>query len=209
MANVTDVARFKPLLRLPPRPGVSDVPKLYRVLCSRLNCRGQLGTLDCFENPGPVRENIGRSGFEALDRLLEDCWKSVSSHESFYHIGVPAGYVRSPDAAWRLGRHAARRHDHAPRRPRWTPLASDGRAYRRRDGELILPGGVALSDKEEMHQQLQKMGMKSADMHWQYEPVSLGEVVTIECSRCHTLSHFVVRPSAEVLKEVNRRKHSV
>lgn len=169
-----------------PKPRFGEpcpVVTVWRMLCGYTTCRGVLGMFDCAEEP-----------------------------EGRYVLGLSAAYIRATSASntWRIGRHAARRHNFTPRRPRHSGDSSEARAYRTRDGELILPGGSSVSEVLESRKRIGKPRDPFArydplGSHGVFEDVALGATVTIECSRCHALSHFVVRPSIEIFEEEVKR----
>lgn len=178
-------ARFKPKdwdTRSGRRERPSDVPFTFRVLCGYQNCRGMLAQLGC-------------------DAIMPSSSDVGYTHGNW--IAVADGYVQVEPNVWRLGRHAAKQPRHQPRRPRYTPFSSAEAARRRRNGLVILPGGSSVYDV-----QVSRRVAPQTRLDCVFEPVALGSTIMIECGRCHALSQFVVRPSAEILdQEVKRRAH--
>ena len=86
---------------------------VLRVLCGRINCRGEFGEL--------VVQEITPQG--------ERIWKAI----------LDAGYVERPADYWALGHHASRSRRHAPRRPRRIGMPTGMHLVGRNgDGALVL-----------------------------------------------------------------------
>ena len=174
-------ARVKPAVyALPstlPRYGeIVPAPAIWRVLCGYQNCRGELAAFYCDD--------------EATDQ---------------YSLMLSAGYIRSGPGSWRLARHAMRRRNHQPRRPRLSARSQDERAYRTASGDLMLPDGSSASALLGLRSLTGRTHSQASYGYCQFEFVALGATLTIECSRCHAPSQFTVQPSVDILEqEVSR-----